>query len=79
MVDIVAQGTKRGYLFVFNRVTGEPLWPIEERPAPETEIPEIRTWPTQPYPTKPPSLMRERYTEDDYSNISPRAMPPTGR
>ena len=72
-VDVVAQGTKMGVLFVFDRVTGEPLWPIEERPAPQTEIPEIQTWPTQPFPTKPPPLMRQRYTEDDVSNISPKA------
>lgn len=72
-VDVVAQGTKMGLLFVFDRVTGKPLWPIEERPVPETEIPEIKTWPTQPFPTRPEPLMRQRYTEDDYSDISPRA------
>lgn len=72
-VDVVAQGTKMGLLFVFDRTTGEPLWPIEERPAPESRIEEIQTWPTQPFPTKPPPLMRQRYTADDYSNISPRA------
>ncbi len=72
-VDVVVQGTKMGVLFVFDRVTGVPLWPIEERPAPQTEIAEIQTWPTQPFPTKPPPLMRQRYTEDDVSNISPKA------
>ena len=72
-VDVVAQGTKMGLLFVFDRVTGEPLWPIEERPVPQTEIPEIQTWPTQPFPTRPPPLMRQRYTEDDVSTISPKA------
>ena len=72
-VGAVAQGTKMGLLFVFDRVTGEPLWPIEERPAPETQISEIQTWPTQPFPTKPPPLMRQLYTENDYSDISPRA------
>ena len=72
-VDVVAQGSKMGRLFVFNRVTGEPLWPIEERPVPESELPDMKTWPTQPYPTKPPPLMRQRYTEDDYSTISDRA------
>ncbi len=73
MVDIVAQGTKMGLLFVFDRVTGEPLWPIEERPAPKSEIDGITTWPTQPFPTKPPPLMRQKYTTNDYSNISPKA------
>ncbi len=72
-VDVVAQGTKMGLLFVFDRVTGEPLWPIEERPAPESKIDGIKTWPTQPFPTKPPALTRQKYTENDYSNISPQA------
>lgn len=72
-VDVVAQGTKMGLLFVFDRVTGEPLWPIEERLAPESRLAEIPTWPTQPFPTKPPPLMRQKYTSDDYSTISPKA------
>src|SRR5690606_20352407 len=74
LVDVVAQGTKMGLLFVFDRVTGEPLWPIEERPAPESKIPGVRTWPTQPFPTKPAPLMRQLYTQEDVSTISPRAM-----
>lgn len=73
MVDVVAQGTKMGLLFVFDRVSGEPLWPIEERPVPESELPDMRTWPTQPFPTKPEPLMRQAYTADDVSNISPRS------
>lgn len=72
-MDIVAQGTKMGLLFVYNRVTGEPLWPIEEKPAAKSQIAEITTWPTQPFPTKPPPLMRQKYTARDYSNISPDA------
>ena len=72
-LDIVAQGTKMGLFFVFDRVTGEPLWPIEERPTPQSRIKDIQTWPTQPFPTKPPPLMRLLYTEDDFSNISLRA------
>ena len=71
--DIVAQGTKMGLLFVFDRVTGEPLWPIEERPTEPSRIQDVRTWPTQPFPTKPPPLMRQRYTAADSSNISPKA------
>ncbi len=73
MVDIVVQGTKRGLLYAFNRVTGEPLWPIEERPAPQSEIPGVKSWPTQPFPTKPEPLTRQLYTADDISNISPEA------
>ncbi len=65
MVDIVAQPTKFGFLYVFNRVTGEPLWPIEERPVPQTDVPGEETWPTQPFPTKPPPFTRQKFTVDD--------------
>jgi quinoprotein glucose dehydrogenase len=70
-IDAVAQGTKHGLLFVFNRVTGQPLWPIEERPVPASELVGEQAWPTQPFPTKPPPLMRQQYTPDDASDISP--------
>jgi quinoprotein glucose dehydrogenase len=70
-IDAVAQGTKHGWLFVFNRVTGDPLWPIEEKPVPPSDLQGEKAWPTQPFPTKPPPLMRQRYTEADSSNISP--------
>ena len=69
-IDAVAQGTKHGLLFVFDRVTGEPLWPIEERPVPPSDLIGEQAWPTQPFPTKPPPLMRQSYTEEDASNIS---------
>ena len=72
-VDAVAQGSKHGRLFVFNRVTGVPLWPIEERPEPSSELRGEEASPTQPYPTKPAPLMRQSYTEADVSNISPDA------
>jgi quinoprotein glucose dehydrogenase len=72
-VDAVAQGTKFGVVFVFDRVTGEPLWPIYERPVPQTTLPGEQTWPTQPFPSMPPPLMRQVYTEDDVSDISPEA------
>ncbi len=70
-VDAVAQGTKHGLLFVFDRVTGKPLWPIEERPVPQSDSMGEQAWPTQPFPTKPPPLMRQTYTEEDASDISP--------
>jgi quinoprotein glucose dehydrogenase len=70
-IDAVVQGTKHGLLFVFDRVSGEPLWPIEERPVPKSELAGEQAWPTQPFPTKPVPLMRQRYTEEDVSNISP--------
>ncbi len=70
-INAVAQGTKHGRVFVFNRVTGEPLWPIEERPVPQSDLAGEQSWPTQPFQTKPPPLMRQRYTEADASTISP--------
>ena len=70
-IDAVAQGTKHGLLFVFDRVTGEPLWPIEEKPVPQSDLRGEKAWPTQPFPTKPAPLMRQRYTEADASDISP--------
>jgi quinoprotein glucose dehydrogenase len=73
-IDAVAQGTKHGQLFVFNRVTGEPLWPIEERPVPASTLRGEQAWPTQPFPTKPAPLMRQQYTEADVSRVSPEAL-----
>jgi len=64
-VDIVAQPTKFGFLYVFNRVTGEPMWPIEERPVPKTDMPGEQSWPTQPFPTKPAPFARQKFTVDD--------------
>jgi quinoprotein glucose dehydrogenase len=64
-VDVVALAGKTGFLYVFNRVTGEPLWPIEERPVGKSTVPGELSWPTQPFPTKPPAFVRQSYTEDD--------------
>lgn len=64
-VDIVAQATKFGFLYVFNRVTGEPLWPVQERPVPKSDVPGEESWPTQPFPTKPPPYARQRFSVDD--------------
>ncbi len=64
MVDIVAQAGKTGFLYVFNRVTGEPLWPIEERPVPKSDVPGEQSWPTQPYPTRPPPFGVQRFGAD---------------
>ena len=66
-VDVVAQVSKQGFVWVFNRVTGEPLWPIEERPVPQSEMPGEETWPTQPFPVKPPPFARQKFTVDDLS------------
>ena len=72
-IDAVAQGTKHGLVFVFDRVTGAPLWPIEEKPAPKSDLRGEQAWPTQPFPTKPAPLMRQHYGEADVSNLSPEA------
>jgi len=64
-VDVVAQATKFGYLYVFDRVTGKPLWPIEERPVPKSDMPNEQAWPTQPVPTTPPPFARQKFTVDD--------------
>ncbi len=64
MVDVVAQPGKTGFLYVFNRVTGEPLWPIEERPVPKSDVPGEQSWPTQPYPTKPPPFGVQKFGVD---------------
>jgi quinoprotein glucose dehydrogenase len=64
-VDIVAQPTKSGFLFVFDRVTGAPLWPIEERPVPVSDVPGEELSRTQPYPTKPPPFARQEFGLED--------------
>jgi quinoprotein glucose dehydrogenase len=65
VIDAVSQTTKQGFLFVFDRVTGKPLWPIEERPVPRSHMPGEQAWPTQPFPTAPPPFARQKMTADD--------------
>jgi quinoprotein glucose dehydrogenase len=64
-VPIVAQATKQGFLYVFNRVTGEPLWPIEERPVPKSDMPGEVASLSQPFPTRPPAFARQSFTAAD--------------
>jgi quinoprotein glucose dehydrogenase len=64
-VPSVAQITKQGLLFFFNRITGEPIWEIEERPAPALDAPGDSAWPTQPHPVKPPPLSRMSMDRDE--------------
>jgi quinoprotein glucose dehydrogenase len=66
-VDVVAQAAKVGFLWVFNRETGEPLWPVEERPVLKSAMPGEETWPTQPFPSKPPPFARQSFTAKDLS------------
>ena len=68
---IVAQLTKQGFTYVFDRLTGEPVWPIEEREVPQTDAPGEWTSPTQPFPTKPPPFERQGFTEDDLIDFTP--------
>ena len=68
-VDAVAQAGKTGYVWVFDRVTGKPLWPIEERPEPRSDVPGEETWPTQPFPTNPPPFARRSFTVADLSPL----------
>ena len=70
-VDVVAQVSKQGFVWVFDRVTGTPLWPIEERPVPRSDMPGEETWPTQPFPTKPPPFARQKFTADDLNPYIP--------
>jgi len=64
-IPAVAQPSKQGFVYVFNRITGAPLWPIEERPVPQSDTPGEMSWPTQPFPTAPPPFARQRFTEAD--------------
>jgi quinoprotein glucose dehydrogenase len=66
-IDAVAQTSKLGYIYTFNRDTGEPLFPIEERPVPSSDIPGEQAWPTQPFPVKPAPYSRQSITKDDIS------------
>jgi quinate dehydrogenase (quinone) len=78
-VDVVIQPTKHGFLFVLDRVTGQPLWPIEERPVPRSDVPGEQAWPTQPFPIKPPPFARQALTEKDVSPYMPEAEQATWR
>jgi uncharacterized cupin superfamily protein/outer membrane protein assembly factor BamB len=70
-VKAVMQGSKTGYLYTFDRATGAPVWPIEERPVPQSTVPGEHTSPTQPFPTKPPPFERIGLTEDDLIDFTP--------
>src|SRR4030095_430570 len=72
-VEVVAQASKHGFLFVFDRMTGIPLWPIEERPVPQSDVPGEYSSPTQPFPTKPPAFARQSFTKKDINPFIPEA------
>ena len=72
-IDAVAQVTKSGHVFVFNRETGEPLFPIEERPMPPSDLQGESAWPTQPVPLKPAPFARQLFSADLITDISPES------
>ncbi|HEV2126627.1 MAG TPA: pyrroloquinoline quinone-dependent dehydrogenase [Chloroflexota bacterium] len=76
VTDAVAVPAKTGFVYVFDRLSGEPVWPIEERPVPQSDVPGEQTSPTQPFPTKPAPFTKHGFTEDDLIDFTPelRAM-----
>src|SRR5205809_1719000 len=70
-IKAVAQATKQGFLFVFDRISGQPIWPIEERPVPQSDVPGEKTSPTQPFPTRPPAYARQAITPDELIDFTP--------
>ncbi len=70
-VDAVVQLTKMGWAFVFDRETGHPIWPIEERSVPKSDVPGEHAWPTQPFPTKPPAFAPQGVTMEDAFDLTP--------
>ena len=70
-VKAVAQPTKQSFLYVFNRETGEPIWPIEEKPVPKGDVPGEWYSPTQPFPTKPPAFDNQGVSSDSLINFTP--------
>lgn len=71
-IDAVIQPNKSGMLFVFDRKTGQPVWPIEEKPVPQSKTPGEYTSPTQPFPSKPPAFDRQGITEADLIDFTPQ-------
>jgi glucose dehydrogenase len=72
-IPAVAQVTKMGFVFVLHRETGEPLYPVEERPVPRSSLEGEETHPTQPFPVKPPPLARISMTPDDLTKVTPES------
>lgn len=71
-IKAVVQVTKQAFTFVFDRVTGRPVWPIEERPVPQSNVPGEKTSATQPFPTKPAPFDRQGITTDDLIDFTPQ-------
>jgi quinoprotein glucose dehydrogenase len=71
MRKIVGQPSKEGWLYTFDRITGEPIWPIVEKPVPQSDVPGEKTSPTQPFPSKPPTFSRNYLAKDDVIDFTP--------
>jgi glucose dehydrogenase len=71
-IKVVSQITKQGFIFTFDRLTGAPIWPIEERPVPQSTVPGEETSPTQPFPTHPAPFMPQGYSEDRLIDFTPK-------
>ena len=72
-ISAIAQLTKMGFVFILDRLTGKPLFPVEERLVPSSDVPSEAAWPTQPSPVKPPPLVRQSFSEGDLSTVTPES------
>jgi len=71
VIKAVALPSKESFLYVFDRITGQPIWPIEEKPVPQSDVPGEKTSPTQPFPTKPPAYARQAVKVEDLIDFTP--------
>ncbi len=72
-IPAVVQVTKMGFVFVLDRLSGKPLFPVEERAVPQSSVPGEATWPTQPFPVKPPPLSRMSVSRDELTSVTPES------
>ena len=63
-VDVIVEATKNGYVWILDRTNGKPIWPVEEHPVPQSDVPGEQSWPTQPFPTHVPPFTRQKFTAD---------------
>lgn len=70
-IPALVQVTKQGLVFFLNRLTGEAIYPIEERPVPKSTVPGEESWPTQAFPVKPPPLSRQTFSRDEIATVTP--------
>ena len=71
VIKAVALPSKESFLYVFDRITGQPIWPIEEKPVPQSDVPGEKTSPTQPFPTRPPAYARQAVKVEDLIDFTP--------